>query len=113
MKTLILFLFPVILSAQISRTEWEKDLATRQRTFEKYEPSLEVARAMLPGLLGFVGGAMNTEHTRGRIVQQTIFFGAVISIGSWGKRPAKFRMMNGLSFIGGCALGVAVKQANK
>ena len=110
MKTMLLLLLPAFLSAQ---TAWEKDMQRRQRTFEKYEPSERIAQAILPGLLGVVGGAMNTEHTRGRIVQQTIFFGAVISIGSWGKRPAKFRMMNGLSFIGGCALGVAVKQANK
>lgn len=111
MKTLIFILFPVLLSAQT--TEWEKGMATRQRTFNKYEPSHEVARAMLPGLLGFVGGAMNTDHARGRIVQQTIFFGAVISIGSWGKRPAKFRMLDGLCFVTGCALGAAVKQAEK
>lgn len=109
MKMLFLLLFPVFLSAQTARTEWEKDMQRRRHVFQKYEPSHEVGRAILPGLLGFVGGAMNTETSRGRIAQQGLFFGAVVSIGSWGERPAKFRMLDGLCFLTGCALGVALK----
>ena len=113
MKTLILFLFPVLLSAQTTRTEWEKEMQRRQHVFEKYEPGYAVGQAILPGLLGVIGGAMNTDNTRGKIAQQAIFFGAVVSIGSWDKQPAKRRFLNGLCFIAGCALGVAAKQANK
>ena len=110
MKTILLILLPAFLSAQ---TAWEKDMQRRHRTFEKYEPSERIAQAILPGLLGVVGGAMNTEHTRGKVVQQTIFFGAVVSIGSWGKKPAKSRMLDAGCFFIGCTLGAAIKQANK
>lgn len=113
MKTLILFLFPALLSAQYTRTEWEKEMQRRQGVFERYEPGYAVGQAILPGLLGVIGGAMNTDNARGKIAQQGIFFGAVVSIGSWGKQPAKRRFFNGLCFIAGCALGVAAKQAGK
>ena len=113
MKTLILLLFPALLSAQYTRAEWEKEMQRRHGVFEKYEPGYAVGQAILPGLLGVAAGSINTEHTRGKIAQQAIFFGAVVSIGSWGKQPAKRRFLNGLCFIAGCALGVAAKQANK
>ena len=113
MKTLILLLFPALLSAQFTRSEWEKEMQRRQHVFEKYEPGYAVGQAILPGLLGVIGGAINTDNTRGKIAQQTIFFGAAGSIGSWGKQPAKRRMLNGLCFIAGCTLGAAAKQAGK
>lgn len=113
MKTVVLLFFPALLSAQYTRTEWEREMQRRQHVFEKYEPGRAVGQAILPGLLGVIGGAMNTDNARGKIAQQAVFFGAVVSIGSWGKQPAKRRFLNGLCFIAGCALGVAAKQANK
>lgn len=113
MKTLLLVFLPFLLSAQYTRTEWEKEMQRRQHVFEKYEPGYAVGQAILPGLLGVIGGAINTDNTRGKIVQQGIFFGAAVSIGAWGKQPAKRRMFNGLCFIAGCTLGAAAKQANK
>ena len=113
MKTLILFLFPFLLSAQTTRTEWEKEMQRRQGVFERYEPGYAVGQAILPGLLGVIGGAMNTDNARGKIAQQAVFFGAVVTIGSWGKQPAKRRFFNGLCFIAGCALGAAAKHAGK
>jgi len=111
--TLILFLFPALLSAQYTRTEWEKEMQRRQGVFERYEPGYAVGQAILPGLLGVAAGSINTDKARGKIVQQGIFFGAMVSIGSWGKQPAKRRFFNGLCFMAGCALGVAAKQAGK
>ena len=113
MKTLILFLFPALLSAQYTRTEWEKEMQRRQHVFEKYEPGRAVGQAILPGLLGVIGGAMNTEYTRGKISQQVIMFGAVMSIGAWGERPAKRRFLEGLCFIGGFAIGAAINNNSK
>ena len=113
MKTLLLVFLPVLLSAQFTRSEWEREMQRRQGVFEKYEPGRAVGQAILPGLLGVIGGAMNTDNTRGKIAQQAVFFGAVVSIGGWGKQPAKRRMLNGLCFIAGCALGAAAKQAQR
>lgn len=107
MRTMLLLLLPVFLSAQ---TAWEKDMQRRQRIFDKYEPGKEVARCLLPGLLGVAAGSINTEYARGRVSQQAIMFGAVVSIGAWGERPAKLRFLEGLCFIGGFALGAAVNQ---
>jgi len=100
--TLLLFLLPFLTSAQYSRAERER-----------YEPPYAVGQALLPGLLGIIGGAMNTEHTRGKVVQQGIFFSAALSVGGWGKQPAKRRFFNGICFIAGCAVGVALKQSGR
>lgn len=113
MKTLLLFLFPVLLSAQTTRAEWEKEMERRQHVFEKYEPGYAVGQAILPGLLGVAAGSVNTEYTRGKISQQALMFGAVVSIGAWGERPAKRRFLEGLCFIGGFAIGAAINNNNK
>ena len=74
-----------------------------------YVPKYEVGRAVLPFMLGTMGGVMYTGSTKGKIVQQGLFFGAAISIGAWPKRPVKFHLID-LGFgIGGAALGFAIK----
>lgn len=107
---LALILFPALLSAQTTRTEWEKEMQRRQGVFEKYEPSYAVGQALLPGLLGVAAGSINTEYTRGKITQQTLMFGAVLSVGVWGERPAKRRFLEGLCFVSGFAIGAAINQ---
>lgn len=69
----------------------------------------EVGRAILPGALGFVGGAIDTDTRRGKFVQQGIFLGATVSIGAWGKRPAKFYFLDLGAGLVGAALGFTVK----
>ena len=113
MKTLLFLLLPALLSAQFTRSEWEREMQRRQGVFEKYEPGKEVARCLLPGLLGVAAGSINTDNTRGKVAQQAIMFGAVVSIGAWGERSAKFRFFEGLCFIGGFAIGAAINQKSR
>ena len=69
----------------------------------------EVGRALLPGMLGFVGGAIDTDTQRGRFTQQTIFMGATVSIGAWGKRPLKFYLIDFACGMAGAAIGTTVR----
>lgn len=79
-------------------------------TFERSAPPMEVGRALLPGMLCFLGGAMRTDTQRGRAVQQGLFFSAGVSIGVWGKRERKFYLIDIGCGIAGAALGFGVKQ---
>jgi hypothetical protein len=69
----------------------------------------ELGRAILPGMLGFVGGAIDTDTQRGRFTQQTIFLGATVSIGAWGKRPLKFFLIDFACGMAGAAIGTTVR----
>lgn len=73
----------------------------------------EGGRAILPGALGFVGGVMKTDTQRGKFAQQGIFLGATVSIGAWGKRPAKFYFLDLAAGLTGAALGFTVKNQIK
>lgn len=77
--------------------------------YYKYEPSVEIGRVMLPGLLGFVGGAMRTDTQRGRAVQVTLFFGAGVSVGCWKGRKPKHVLMSVGSLLVGTAVGYATR----
>lgn len=96
--------------------------------FDKVEPSrgsitpaysnlrvtnYEVGRAILPGALGFVGGAIDTDTRTGVFMQQGTFLGATVSIGAWGKRPAKFYLLDLAAGLTGVALGFTVKNQIK
>lgn len=74
-----------------------------------YIPKYEVGRAILPGMLGLIGGVMYTGTTKGRIVQQGMFFGAAVSIGAWPQRPVKFHLIDLGVGLGGAALGFTLK----
>lgn len=69
----------------------------------------ELGRAILPGMLGFVGGAIDTDTQAGRFTQQTIFLGATVSIGAWGKRPLKFFLIDFACGMAGAAIGTTVR----
>lgn len=113
MKTLLFLLIPFLASGQMTRTEWEKDMERRQNAFEKSEPKYDIGRALFPGLLGFVGGAMNTDTERGRIVQQTVFFGAGVSTGIWKGDSTKDKWIRVGCAVFGAALGFTVKNATR
>lgn len=108
----VLFIF-ILFSLCLQAPACIAQAVNRQAVFDKYEPSYQVGRAMLPGLLGLIGGAMNTETSKGRITQQVVFFGCCVSIGGWGKRPAKQRVLEAGCFMLGTALGCAIKSAGK
>ena len=108
MKVLIFALLSFSAAAQIPANYYEKDMAARAYQFEKSRPSYEVGRAIMPGMLGFMGGAINTETMRGRAVQQAIFFTGAVSIGAWQKRKTKFILLDAGCFLVGAALGFAI-----
>lgn len=107
-KAFIFILFSVL--AGCSRTIYrENPRIYTTAPAPVYIPKYEVGRAVLPGMLGLIGGVMYTGSTKGKIVQQGMFFGAAVSIGAFPKRPVKFKLMD-LGFgIGGAALGFAIK----
>lgn len=113
MKTLLFLLIPFFATAQMTRTAWEKDMERRQRVFEKSEPKYDVGRALFPGLLGFVGGTMNTDTERGRIVQQTVFFGAGVSTGIWKGDSTKDKWIRVGCAVFGATMGFTVKNATR
>ena len=103
-------------------------LCSCSRHFDKVEPgrgsitpaysnlrvtNYEVGRAILPGALGFVGGAIDTDTRTGVFMQQGIFLGATVSIGAWGKRPAKFYFLDLAAGLTGAVLGFTVKNQIK
>jgi len=101
MKILFFLLFPVLLSAQVSPY---KD------AYERGKPPVELGRALLPGMMTFVGAAM-PDTKRGRAVQITLFFGAGVTVGVWDRKRNRTRSIliclgSGLA---GAALGYAVR----
>ncbi len=109
MKTLLFILIPFLASAQFTRVTQEKEMRRRAVVFDKYEPSPELARAVLPGMLGLLAGSMRTDTQRGRIVQQGLFFGGVVSVGAWGKAKPKTVLIRFASFAAGTAIGCIIK----
>ena len=75
----------------------------------KYNTKYEVGRAMLPGMLCLIGGAMKNDTKRGRYTQQVIFAGATISIGIGKKRPAKFYLIDLGAGLLGAGAGFVIK----
>lgn len=110
---LILAFAPVFASGQMTRTAWEKDMERRQNIFEKSAPKYDIGRALFPGLLGFVGGSMNTDTERGRIVQQGLFFGCGVSTGIWKEDKTKDTWIRVGCAVFGAALGFTVKNATR
>ena len=100
-------LFLCSCNRNIAKTEPARGI-TPERSAQRVT-NYEIGRAILPGALGFMGGTMKTDTRRGKFVQQGIFFGATVSIGAWGKRPAKFYFLDLGAGLVGAALGFTVK----
>lgn len=109
MKTILFLLLPFLASAQFTRVAQEKEMRRRAVVFDKYEPSPELARAVLPGMMGLMAGAMRTDTQRGRIVQQGLFFGGIVTVGAWGKAKPKTVLIRFASFAAGTAIGCILK----
>lgn len=62
------------------------DTIHRENPRPRTRMSYEVGRAMLPGMLCLIGGAMYTDTNRGKGVQSAVYFGAFISIGAFEKK---------------------------
>lgn len=111
MKNIVFVSFFALLlcscSRRIAQTEPGRGTTPALKNLRKAD--YEVGRAILPGALGFIGGAINTDTQRGRYAQQGVFLGATISIGAWGKRPAKFYFIDLGAGLIGAALGFTVK----
>ena len=98
----ICLLLPIALNAQGNVFD-PRSLEYRGYVHKKYEPSVEVGRALLPGLLCFVGAAM-PDTERGQAWQQGLFFAAGISIGSWkGTRKKDILIRSGCALAGAAA----------
>lgn len=111
-----ILIFCLILLSGCSRKNYIRQDAIRGDTVPYSRLGVtdyEVGRALLPGMLGFVGGAIDTDTQRGRFAQQTVFLGATVSIGLWGKRPAKFYFIDLGAGLVGAALGFTVKNQIK
>jgi len=109
MKSIFTILLFTILTTNFLQAQYRYH--SRAQVFEKYEPGVEVGRAILPGMLAFMGGAMRTDTQRGRVVQLTLFFGAGVAVGAW-KDRGRTRGRKVLICLGaglaGAALGFAV-----
>lgn len=107
MKSLLfLALFLCSCTRHLDRVEPSRGMEQPKQT---KQVNYEVGRALLPGMLGFVGGAIDTDTQRGRFTQQTIFLGATVSIGAWGKRPLKFYLIDFACGMAGAAIGTTVR----
>lgn len=107
MKNLLfLALFLCSCTRHLDRVEPSRGMEQPKQT---KQVNYEVGRALLPGMLGFVGGAIDTDTQRGRFTQQTIFLGATVSIGAWGKRPLKFYLIDFACGMAGAAIGTTVR----
>lgn len=107
MKNLLfLALFLCSCTRHLDRVEPSRGMEQPKQT---KQVNYEVGRAILPGMLGFVGGAIDTDTQRGRFTQQTIFLGATVSIGAWGKRPLKFYLIDFACGMAGAAIGTTVR----
>ena len=83
---------------------------TRQQVYERSAPNVEIGRAILPGVLCLVAGSIPPDTQRARIVQQSLVFGAGISIGVWETKNRKYIFIRlGAGLVGG-ALGYAVRR---
>ena len=115
MKNIVFVLFFALLlcgcSRRIARVEPGRGVTPAVSNLR--QANYELGRAILPGALGFVGGGIDTDTQRGRFAQQGIFLGATISIGAWGKRPAKFYFLDLGAGLVGAALGFTVKNQIK
>lgn len=100
MKKGILLLFTMlsmcILSAQ---TRPYRDV------YERGKPPVELGRALLPGMMTFVGAAL-PDTKRGRVVQLTLFFGAGVTVGVWDRKRNRAR--NVLICLGSAVAGAAL-----
>ena len=100
-------LFLCSCSRRIVRTEPGRGTTPTMQNLR--QTNYEIGRAILPGALGFIGGAIDTDTQRGKYAQQGIFLGATVSIGVWGKRPTKFYFLDLGAGLVGAALGFTVK----
>lgn len=101
---IVILLFPLFATAQyyepIRGTFVEKP---------KYNAQYEAGRAILPGMLCLIGGAMKNDTRRGQYTQQAIFAGATISIGIGKRRPAKFYLIDLAAGLVGAGAGFVIK----
>ena len=84
----------------------------RQMVFDKYAPPYEVGRAILPGVLCFIGGAL-PDTKRGRIWQTGLFFTGGVSIGAWKNTTRKQKLIYGGCALAGMAAGFIVRNNTK
>lgn len=115
-KLFTICLLCAVCNAQAQRVSSVTPGVTSQRysvtqgAFERYAPGYEVGRTLLPGLFGFLGGAMRMDTQRGRAVQTCILFGGAVSIGAWKDRTPKKVLIRAGAFVVGAALGFAINQ---
>ena len=69
----------------------------------------EVGRAILPALLGFVGGAMYTDNERGRWTQGVIFAGAGASVFCWKASKTRDILKRTGAGFAGMTIGFLIK----
>ena len=111
MKSLLfLALFLCSCTRHLDRVEPSRGMEQPKQT---KRVNYEAGRAILPGALGFIGGAMKTDTQRGKFAQQAIFFSATVSIGIGRKRPTKFYLLDLGAGVAGAALGFTVKNQIK
>lgn len=107
MSVAICLLLPVVLAAQGNVFD-PRSMEYRGYVFEKYEPQYEVGRAMLPGLLCFIGAAM-PDTQRGRAWQTGLFFTAGVSVGAWKGTTRKQKWIYAGSAVAGAVAGFIVR----